>query len=377
MSGKLDQSLDEILSTQRKTGPRRGRPQRRSAGRPVTTAPVGGVQKSSKKPQAAATKQAPAKAAGGNGDSKIVVSNLPKDVTESQIKRLNGMARTGAFTQDMHANPAARASCSVPKDPLVIKIQSKNTLEDEHGIGAIKRVELSYGPGGTSRGIATVIFSKADGASKAFAKLNGLLVDGKPIKIEIIVGGNKAAEIAPPAKTLTERISQPKSQPKSAAPNKKKEIAAKEGAGAAGAARGRRKGRARSARPAKKTAEELDSEMADYFEAGNNQNNENVNSGAPAVASGGDAPMEDEILRGGWIEGGIRTGREEMTWRKHGRAISICYGLSAHSVLPMHFSVQISLNNMARLLVDQNTAHDFGKEDKLDSMVILLGSDSL
>lgn len=76
MSGKLDQSLDEIVSTQRKTGGRRGRnPVRRASGRPATTAPVGGVQKSTKKPQTAA-KQAPTKASGGPGDSKVVVSNL-------------------------------------------------------------------------------------------------------------------------------------------------------------------------------------------------------------------------------------------------------------------------------------------------------------
>lgn len=108
MSGKLDQSLDEILSTQRSSGARRGaaRGPRRSTGRPtVTAAPVGGVQKSSKQKGAHAPKQAPAKAA-LSGDSKVVVSNLvssspvilaprsvliqslsqPKDVNEAQIK---------------------------------------------------------------------------------------------------------------------------------------------------------------------------------------------------------------------------------------------------------------------------------------------------
>lgn len=78
MSGKLDQSLDEILSTQRSSGARRGaaRGPRRSTGRPAATAaPVGGVQKSSKQKGAHASKQAPAKAA-LSGDSKVVVSNL-------------------------------------------------------------------------------------------------------------------------------------------------------------------------------------------------------------------------------------------------------------------------------------------------------------
>ncbi|KAI2632075.1 RNA recognition domain-containing protein [Hypoxylon sp. NC1633] len=249
MSGKLDQSLDEILSTQRRTAGGRRRGLRRPAGRPATSAPVGGVQKTSRQPRTATAKQAPAKGAGAYGESKVVVSNLPKDVNESQIKEY--------FTTS---------------------------------VGPIKRVELSYGPNSVSRGIATVTFAKLDGASKAFNILNGLLVDQRPIKIEIVVSAAKAAEIAPPAKTLTERITQPKAQPKSAANDKKKEGAGK----AAGpGTRGRkRRGGPRSSRPAKKTAEELDTDMADYFEALNQ--NENVNGGAPA-ATNGDASMDDDI----------------------------------------------------------------------------------
>jgi THO complex subunit 4 len=50
-------------------------------------------------------------------------------------------------------------------------------------VGPIKRVEISYGPGGVSRGIATISFQRPDGASKAVDALNGLLVDGKPMKV--------------------------------------------------------------------------------------------------------------------------------------------------------------------------------------------------
>lgn len=86
MSGKLDQSLDEILSSQRRsTGPRR-RSQRVSAGRPATTAPVGGVQKTSKPLRAAATKPTPAKAAAATGESKIIVSNLVRQLRPEPIK---------------------------------------------------------------------------------------------------------------------------------------------------------------------------------------------------------------------------------------------------------------------------------------------------
>jgi THO complex subunit 4 len=87
MSGKLDQSLDEITTAQRRSTRARRPVQRRStSGRPTSSAPIGGIQKSTKAPRGAANKPALAKAAAAHGDSKVIVSNLPKDVTEKQIK---------------------------------------------------------------------------------------------------------------------------------------------------------------------------------------------------------------------------------------------------------------------------------------------------
>jgi len=102
MSGKLDQSLDEILSTQRRTAGRR-RSVRRPAGQPVKPAPVGGIHKTARPVRSASAKTAPTKAVGSVGISKVVVSNMvrsylslalrpaanpsqPKDVSEAQIK---------------------------------------------------------------------------------------------------------------------------------------------------------------------------------------------------------------------------------------------------------------------------------------------------
>lgn len=76
MSGKLDQSLDDILSTRRKAGGRRGRGRRVPNGGRVTTAvPVGGIQKSAKTGRGV-PKVVPNGPAAGSGDSKIIVSNL-------------------------------------------------------------------------------------------------------------------------------------------------------------------------------------------------------------------------------------------------------------------------------------------------------------
>jgi THO complex subunit 4 len=86
MSGKLDQSLDEILTSQRKNQQGRRRSQRRPAGanRPATTAPAGGIQKNSK-PARGANKPTP-KGSGLTGESKIVVSNLVCYVPNSHSK---------------------------------------------------------------------------------------------------------------------------------------------------------------------------------------------------------------------------------------------------------------------------------------------------
>ena len=42
---------------------------------------------------------------------------------------------------------------------------------------------LTYNQNGSSRGVANIIFSKPETAAKAAKDLNGLLVDGKPMKV--------------------------------------------------------------------------------------------------------------------------------------------------------------------------------------------------
>lgn len=42
---------------------------------------------------------------------------------------------------------------------------------------------MSYGPNGESRGVATIIFAKADGAAKAVKELDGIKVDNRPMKV--------------------------------------------------------------------------------------------------------------------------------------------------------------------------------------------------
>lgn len=115
-------------------------------------------------------------------------------------------------------------------------------------------------------------------------------------KIEIVVNASQAASVIPAQKTLAERTTQPKAQPKSAAARKTNNDA--KGAGASGRGKKGPRGGGRTGRPVKKTAEELDSEMADYFQGApaSNENSTATGTAAPAATGNGDASMEDEIM---------------------------------------------------------------------------------
>ena len=78
MSEKLDQSLDEILSTRRQSARRGGRGGRRvaNAAKPAAVAPVGGIKKSVKAARGNIRAVVPSGPSAGTGESKIIVSNL-------------------------------------------------------------------------------------------------------------------------------------------------------------------------------------------------------------------------------------------------------------------------------------------------------------
>ncbi|KAK4494198.1 hypothetical protein PRZ48_014496 [Zasmidium cellare] len=256
-SGKLDQSLDEIMKDSNTTGgrgQRRGRngrlPNRRAAAKAkaattAVVAPSGGIQKKTKAPKPA---KAPAAAVAPQltGESKVSVSNLPGDVDQNMIKDF--------FTSS---------------------------------VGPVKRVLVNYGPDGRSRGSATVIFHKANAAALA-VKHDGTKVDGRNMKVEVLLGANSIPAPQPP-KSLADRV-QPKNAAKEQQKKKQKDVPAKATTnGAAKTNKPKKSGRA--GRPKKKTAEELDAEMQDYFGSGEAPAATN---GAPA-ANGGDTGMEEVV----------------------------------------------------------------------------------
>ncbi|KAM0712763.1 hypothetical protein Q7P35_000210 [Cladosporium inversicolor] len=252
--GKLDQSLDEIMKDTKPTRAGRGRGPRRAAAvkaAAATAAPAGGVAKKTKAPRGPKA-AAPVAAIPATGESKIIVSGLPEDVNESQIKDY--------FSKS---------------------------------VGAVKKVMLTYGPTGRSRGTATIIFAKPGSAAQAAHELNGVKVDNRAMKIEVVVGA-KSVPAAAVAKSLSDRIAKPKT-----AAQEKTKGAAKGQKGTANAAAGTAKAGAnkkkagRAGKPKAKTAEELDAEMQDYF--GGNETNGAAAPAAPqaAPATNDDANMDE------------------------------------------------------------------------------------
>ncbi|CAN9169660.1 unnamed protein product [Alternaria alternata] len=253
-SNKMEQSLDDILKASKTS--RRGRSGRKSTGtgRPATTAaPVGGVSKSTKQ-QGRQPKAAPtAPAASLGGETKIMVSNLPRDIDNAQLQ-----------------------------DYFVSAV----------GVGRPKKVLLQYDAQGRSVGSATIIFNKHDQAAKATAALDGVKIDGRPVRVEMLVSAAAIPATTRPA-SLADRVTQPKKdKPKPATAEK----AAPGATRGRGQTRGKGKGRGgREARPKKKTVEELDAEMADYFPGGETS----AAAGTAEVAqitAGGDTAMDDEML---------------------------------------------------------------------------------
>ncbi|GAA5880744.1 hypothetical protein JCM5296_000399 [Sporobolomyces johnsonii] len=220
----IDKSLDDIISTKKRSrGPRRQR-----GNPPASSKQQAGVAA----PAAPAVPAAQAAAANVHVGDKIIVSNLPDDVNEVQIKEL--------FTTT---------------------------------VGPVRTVSLSYNAQGKSKGIATVGFNRAEHATSAYQQYNKRLIDGKrPMKVEIIVDPARAARGAGAGAPLTARLgAAPASATVAAAGGSTARAPRAEGATRGpGGGGGRRRGGGRGGRGErgeerpKATVESLDAEMSDW-----------------------------------------------------------------------------------------------------------------
>ncbi|PVU87691.1 hypothetical protein BB560_006451 [Smittium megazygosporum] len=173
MSSQLDKSLDEIIKEDSKGrrnsrgGASRNRNQRGRGGRspysrgPSKVNPImpsGGYNPMMMQNQAMMM-QAMASAIGkptGGQKGKILISNLDYKVTESDLREL--------FQQ----------------------------------IGTVRKATLNFDHRGRSKGNGEVVFSKESEAYRALEKYNGVTLDGRPMKIEVVVMPNAGMQVPVP-----------------------------------------------------------------------------------------------------------------------------------------------------------------------------------
>ncbi|EKM57640.1 uncharacterized protein PHACADRAFT_251375 [Phanerochaete carnosa HHB-10118-sp] len=212
----MDKSLDEIIATRRT---RRAPPRRQSVKTQVLGTANSPVTRSRAAPAANGAKATPTSTTPQPAD-KIIVSNLPPDVNEVQIRELF-----------------------------------------QTTVGPLRDVTLHYDNKGASKGVAAVQFSRKGDGTKAYQQYNNRLIDGKrPMKIEIVVDPTRVA----PAASLAARVAPPPAAPAPAmaAIESVPRTGGRPRRGRGGGGGGRRK----IDRPAK-TAADLDAEMEDYTAA--------------------------------------------------------------------------------------------------------------
>ncbi|GAO13829.1 hypothetical protein UVI_02004500 [Ustilaginoidea virens] len=181
-------------------------------------------------------------------------------------------------------------------------------------IGRVSKLNLRYDRAGRSEGTAYVTYDRKEDAEEAVRQFNGANANGQPIRLTMLASRNPFDTAVMPGRPLADRVSAPGGRARSSSPRRRfdEEDAARKGIdryipgrhsrspvprrrGAGGRRPGARRegnqqessrgGGGRANPRAKKTQEELDAEMADYFGGGEKDSGSTIN--AP---TNGDAP---------------------------------------------------------------------------------------
>ncbi|KAI5965209.1 YRA1 [Candida pseudojiufengensis] len=217
MSTSLDRSLDDIISSSRKTfkGKRQGSKFGNKGHQHKVGKKLVGGNRNKKQAVSFNRPTAPKPAASPAFDltyaTKVNVSGLPRDLKQDNIKEF---------------------------------FQSQ--------VGGVQTVALSYNEKGQFKGYATVIFKSNKNAALAVEKYNGASIDGgaAKLRLELVIDTSKKPLAARIAAKPVLRV------PQGNKVDHKKKLLAKKNA----------KRPAKKPQQKKRTVEELDQEMADYFQ---------------------------------------------------------------------------------------------------------------
>ncbi|KAL6924943.1 hypothetical protein FSST1_002217 [Fusarium sambucinum] len=269
MADKMDRGLDEIIADTRSNRPRNNRGQGRRR-EPRNDFPRDGVRKSAR------------------DDSRNIDSEWVHDRFEENNNRRAPAPRRRRESPEQDSKGTKIRVANVHYD-----LTDDDLSELFQRIGPVSRLQLRYDRAGRSEGTAYVTYERREDAEEAVKQFDGANANGQPIQLTLLPNRNPFDTAVMPGRSLAERISSPGDR-RSHSPHRRRDDddAARRGIDRyvpgqgsrrspmprgrgrrPGARRdGREGGRdqeggrgGRGSRPSKKTQEELDAEMADYF----------------------------------------------------------------------------------------------------------------
>ncbi|KAI1170546.1 hypothetical protein F4777DRAFT_107857 [Nemania sp. FL0916] len=220
-------------------------------------------------------------------------------------------------SRDQPRNSYRRRSPGPAQDGRGTKIKVENlhydlSESDLEGlfnkIGPVVKLELLYDRAGRSEGVAFVTYESRDDALDAIQEFNGANAKGQPIRMTIVHSQprrNPFDTAQMPGRPLAERITRPRSLSpngrgidryvpetgrRSHSPRPRRPRGRRAGTRRENAGEGAARNTGRNGRP-KKTQEELDAEMADYFD-----NNGGNATGAQTTTGSNEDQNKDLVL---------------------------------------------------------------------------------
>ncbi|GKT98633.1 unnamed protein product [Fusarium langsethiae] len=275
MADKMDRGLDEIIADTRSNRPRNNRGQGRRR-EPRNDFPRDGVSKSVR------------------DDSRNIDNEWVHDRFEENNNRRAPAPRRRRESPEQDSKGAKIRVTNIHYD-----LTEDDLSELFQRIGPVSRLQLRYDRAGRSEGTAYVTYERKEDAQQAIKDFDGANANGQPIRMTLLPDRNPFDTAVMPGRSLAERISSPGDR-RSHSPHRRRDDddAARRGIDryvpgqgsrrspmprgrGQGQGQGRRPGARRDGkeggrdqeggrggrgnRPSKKTQEELDAEMADYF----------------------------------------------------------------------------------------------------------------
>ncbi|KAM3162100.1 RRM domain-containing protein [Lachancea thermotolerans] len=196
------------------------------------------------------------------GSNKKPIRKINKKAPKKVSKQIVGGNRRGASVAAVRQRAVPNKAASVLEGAYGTKVSVEGLPRDikqdavreffATQIGGIARVLLSYNERGLSTGMATITFKSGEKAKEAVKKFNGAPIDGgkSRLRLSLIVDPTKKP-LASRIQAVVERKPVP-----ARGPNKKVAAVKKQ----------KREEKKKQPKPEKKSLEQLDQEMADYFE---------------------------------------------------------------------------------------------------------------